>query len=619
MRKLLFRISLLCLLALWAYGCASDESQAAAGSGGSAGTNEGPGAGGSDAAAGGSVGIDAGILDGLPLTFERSTPEQIGLLVQVDRTLADGARMTVRYKQASESTWQTAHPLLRIHPEWTEPGAPEKPVDSFAGSIFDLVPDTDYHVELTLEQPGKPNEVAAAQTRTRALPPIAPAATMTASPKDDLQAKFDALKPGDVLELENGTYDVKSLALKSSGTQTQPIYIRGKSREGVRLRNQTRVLQIQQAAHVVIENLTMEGSGTESGVAASSVGVSFWDGAKQEFVTFRDLDILKVDRGIIATGPVRSVLAYNLVLRGNNTWKKELLHSNSTWNDDGLRLPGEGNCGFGNTLHGFGDSLAVNNGAHSAAVYFYRNRITMTGDDAFEADYGTRNLGFYDNYITNAGTFLSLDPLWGGPLYCFRNVVINTFRGPYKLNNTNSGFMIYNNTVVRTEGRTEWGWVQFDNGALHGWSYRNNILVYRGTTGRLLAVEPYSTSPLDFTNNAWFPDGKIWWTKTGGSFASLGAARDGLPPTQSLFGSSTSRHAGDVLTTTDPFAVAISLGPDHLTEITTDAVPTLAAGASPKHTGVSIPNVTDGFAGAAPDMGAIIEGRTAASWGAKRP
>src|SRR5690606_23597522 len=105
---------------------------------------------------------------------------------------------------------------------------------------------------------------------------------------------------------------------------------------------------------------------------------------------------------------------------------------------------------------------------------------TMTGDDAFEGDYATRNVAFYDDYITNSGTFVSMDPVYSGPIYVFRNVSINAFRGPLKLNDTNSGFMVYNNTMVRTEGLTKWGWAQYNNGALRNWSYRNNLLIYRG-------------------------------------------------------------------------------------------------------------------------------------------
>ena len=523
----------------------------------------------------------------------------------------------MRYRAGAASAWRAAHPLLRIHPEWSEGSAPILPVDSFAGTIFDLAPATSYDIEITLEEPGKPNQSLVTSASTRALPPIAPAPTKTATPADNLQTKLSSLVPGDVLELANGSYNAVALQLNRSGTAAQPIYIRGASRAGVKLRNTGTIVQLQAASYIVLENLTLEGSGADSGTNASSVAVSFSSGAIQENVTLRDLDITGVDMGIVGSGTTRSVLVYNSSLRGNNLWTANFIHTNLTWNDDGIRLPGEGNAAFENTLHGFGDSFAVVSGVHSAGVYFYRNRITMTGDDAFEADYGTRNIAFYDNYVSNAATLLSLDPLYGGPLYCFRNIAVNTSRGPFKFNNTNSGFMIYNNTIVRTEGRTGWGWVQFNNGPLRNWSYRNNLLIYRGS-GSALAIESDANSPIDFTHNAWYPDGPVWWTASGGSFGSLGAASAGLPATAPVFGTSTVRHQFDVISASDPFVTAVTLGADHLTEIVATTVPTLRGGTSAKNRGTPIPNVTDGYTGAAPDMGAIIEGRPVSRWGAVR-
>lgn len=562
---------------------------------------------------------DGGSISGVTLHIEEATPEQIGLHLILERALPMESYATVRYRAVSESAWHDAHPLLRIRPEWIAAGAPRAPVDAFAGSIFDLRPGQAYEVEITIAEPGQPSQMVRTIATTRSLPALAPGATVTAVVSDDLQAKLDALRPGDVLELANGTYEVEGLHLASSGTESDPIYIRGASREGVVLHDATgNVLQLQQAAHVLIENLTISGSGTDSGTDASSRGIAFWNGATQEFITIRGVDIIGVDQGIVSPGAVRGILVYDSVLRGNNVWTMDFIETNHTWNDEGIQVAGEGNCVFENTIHGFGDALSWKNGVHAAGNYVYRNRITMTGDDALEADYATRNIGFYDNYITNVATFLSLDPLWGGPLYCFRNIVVNTFRGPFKLNNTNSGFLIYNNTIVRTEGKTGWGWVQFNNGALRSWSYRNNILLYYGATGRLLANEATGNDPIDFTHNAWYPDGAVWWTSTGGSFRSLDATRTGLRATMPLFGTSTSRHEHDILSEENPFVSAIVLGADHLTEYTGNTVPVLSTSAHAKNAGVEIPNITDGHSGSAPDMGAIIEGRVVPRWGAVR-
>lgn len=562
-------------------------------------------------------------LSGLAVRLEEATPEQIGLYAPTERAFSPATTIAVRYRPSGTGTWREAHPLLRIHPEWNDPGAPEAPVDAFAGTIFDLEPGRAYELELLLREPGQADQRGVYSGQTRALPPAAGAPTLRAAPGDDLQAKINLLGPGAVLELGAGTYEVDHLVIDRSGDAQRPITIRGADRAAVVIHDSGgAVIQLQHASYLVLENLTLSGSGTDSGTNADSVAVSFWDGAFQEEVTFRSLDVVGVDMGIVAYGATRGILVYDSDLRGNNQWNATFVESNRTWNDDGVRLPGRGNCAFENTLDGFGDAFAVNNGVASTAVYYYRNRIRMSGDDAFEADYGTRNLAFYDNHIANTSTFLSLDPLWGGPLYCFRNIVLNTVRGPFKLNNTNSGFMIYSNTIVRTEGTTGWGWAQSNNGELRNYSYRNNLLIYRGGGTHLLALESGGNDPVDFTNNGWYPDGSVWWTNSGGSFGSLAEARQAMPATTPLFGTSRTRHEHDLMSPSDPFDSPLVLGPDHLTEVGRTGVPyvpTLRPGEALRTGGAPIPNVTDGFTGASPAIGAVIEGRTQPRWGAARP
>ncbi len=548
--------------------------------------------------------------------FERATPEQIGVYLPTTRTFALNTAAGLRYRRVGVANWSQAHPLLRIRPDLSLSG-PVAVVDAFAGSIFDVSSGTLYELEVTVDEPGQPAQVATRTFSTRAMPSSASAANKTATPAN-IVAQLAALNPGDVLQLADGQYNELNLFLARSGTSTNPIVIRGISQAGVVIRDSGVCLQIRNASHVVIENLTLQGSGVNSGTAASSLGVQFHDGVPgQTQVTLRNLLINGVDMGIVASDTVNGVLVYHCRLTGNNPWTQSEIETNATWNDDGIRLPGEGNCAWNNTLEGFGDCFAVAQGVFSAAVHYWRNLVRMTGDDAFEADYGTRNLSFYDNHITNCGTLMSVDPVYGGPLYCFRNVAINTMRGPYKLNNTNSGFMIYNNTVVRTEGRTGWGWVQNNDGTLRGFSYRNNIVVYRGSGGQTLAFEATGQSPVDFTHNAWYPNGPVWWTNSGTSYPTMSQAIVGAGQVAStaLFGSSTRRHQFDVVTTSDPFTPPITLGATHLIRVTTTQIPALAAGAAMRNAGVAIPNITDGFTGTAPDIGAIIEGRAAVVYG----
>jgi hypothetical protein len=324
-----------------------------------------------------------------------------------------------------------------------------------------------------------------------------------------------------------------------------------------------------------------------------------------------------IDKAVVAEHHLEQILIYDCTFIGNNIWDTSYIDQKITWNDAGVRIPGQGNAAFNNTLRGFGDSFAVNDGPQNLGVHFYRNDIQMTGDDAFEGDYIYRNLTIYDNRVQNSMTLVSFDPLRGGPAFVFRNVAINCGRSPYKFNDENTGHFVYNNTVVRTTGsgsHANWGWVQFSNGAQRAWAYRNNILIFRGT-GELFAMESDGQDPIDFTNNAWYPDRQVWWSGSGGSFSSMSAARAGLPATTPLFGTSTRRHENDVIAESDPFASPISLGGSYLTEITAPQTPALASGAAPRGAGVAIPGITDGYSGSAPDMGAVITGIGAPAWG----
>jgi hypothetical protein len=567
---------------------------------------------------GGNLALGALVHDG------PATPEQIALFLPVTGPLPQTATATVRYKPTGSSTWATGHPLFRIRPSFSRVPAVGSVPDAFAWPIIDVAPGTSYDIEVTVTS-GAVTDLKTLTHVTRALP--GPAGTnnktiASGSTSAAIQAAFKSLEPGDVLEFRDGTYNVSGLQLNRSGTLGSPIYIRGQSRAGVVLSNASRVIQILDASHVVIENMTLQGSGVDSGTNASSRGIEFFDGSPtQTRITVRNLTMNGVDKAITATHEISEFLAYDNTLIGNNTWTIALVDSNLTWNDDGINIPGFGNCAFNNTLIGFGDSLAYAEQSltQSIGVHFYRNDVRNSGDDFAEADAAHRNITLYDNRSHNSSTFLSLDPLYGGPLLAARNIVINTARSPFKFNNQNTGQFLYNNTIIRTNAKAGsphagWGQVQFNNGPQQAWGYRNNLLVYRGS-GNLFAFEAEINNPIDFTHNSWFPDGDVWWTNSGGSFTSLAAAFAGVSPTTPLISGASKRHQDDNITTSNPWTVTVTLGADYSTEVMGPYTPALSAGTAPKNAGVVIPNITDGFSGAAPDRGAIIEGRTPPVYG----
>ena len=560
-----------------------------------------------------------------------ATPEQLSLFLPITGSLSQNATATVRYKPSASSTWTTGHPLFRIQPSASDTPNIGTVANAFAWPLIDLTPATSYDVEVTVTDGGV-FDIKTASMTTRAITAACGPAnkTITAgSSASTIQTALNGLVAGDVLQFAAGTYNLSAnLQLNNSGTVGNPICIRGISRAGVILQNSGRVWQILGASNWILENMTIQGSGVDSGTAASSLGIQFHDGSTgRSNVTIRNITMTGVDSAIAALNEVSSVLIYNNTLTGNDLWTVPFIDTNITWNDDGINVPGTGNAIFNNTITGFGDSisyaqhsgganLTVTNGMH-----VYRNEIRNGGDDGTEADYAIRNNTFYDNRLTNTMTFLSLDPLFGGPFLAARNISINSGRVPFKWNSGNSGQFVYNNTLIRTQGKNgvdgatsaEAGWYQANNGSQNYFGYRNNILVYQGQGTQTIRLDNPTYSNVDWSYNSWYPDATWQWPEV--TRSSLAAIYSALPATTPVFTSFSQRHQNDNITIINPWTTTITLGANYRSEIVTQYTPTLANGTAPKNSGVAIANITDGFSGASPDRGAIIGGRAVPTFG----
>lgn len=253
-------------------------------------------------------------------------------------------------------------------------------------------------------------------------------------------------------------------------------------------------------------------NGKELRFGTPSLAFRFWNGAPgQRGVTFRRLHISGVDRAINASGPIREALIYDNVIEGNNPWKLGFAGVRITWNDDGIRVPGRGNCVFNNTLSGFGDTMTLESGVDSVAVWFYRNLIRNSGDDAIEAEYGTRNYGFYDNHVTNTASAVSVDGVYGAPFYYFRNRTINFIRHQIKSGDAATGVLVWSNTFVTGEvvkDVSPWYWSVAAK--VRDWEYRNNLVIHEGERHRFALRIDAGTryTPWVCDHNAWARNGK---------------------------------------------------------------------------------------------------------------
>jgi hypothetical protein len=518
---------------------------------------------------------------------DHPTLETIGVSLPI--TTGDtnhNATVAVRYRRVGDATWKNALPLLRVRPEnlsWEDP-TPFVVDEQFAGSVFDLTPDTDYEIELRVHDPDGGDATRTTTVHTRPVPPANPATprAVAVSTMGQLNTALANAVAGDVITLADGTYN-GSIAISRSGTAQNPIFIRGTSRDGTILNAAGATYGVNvTGSYVTIENLT---------IRSSSWGMRL--GGAQNLVA-RRLHLTDVSHGMDGRGG--SKLDYYVcdnLLEAKALWPTT---DSTVWDFEGIVVVGQGHVVCYNTLSGFGDALSLHQDTAIAnrAIDFYGNEILWTGDNGIELDFTERNVRAFRNRFSNGGNHsMSFQPIWGGPAYAIRNVIYNSKTAPYKFNNEPSGIYLLHNTAVRPG----WAWEQLDFTATN-FVFRNNIFI--GTTNGANVTTDISLADIDY--DGWLPDGQFRFTQTWTSFADLQAR-------------SPNEHNGRLLNGL-PFATSVTIPVSPNTQIAPlDA--RLKADTNALDAGTPLPNINDGWLGAAPDFGAIERGSTTPTYGVR--
>ena len=497
------------------------------------------------------------------------------------------ASVLVSYRIAGDATWIPALPLLRVRPETLseEDPTPFNVGEQFAGSIFDVTPDTEYEVMLDVRDPDGGAVVRTALVRTRPVPranPVTPRA-VAVSNVSQLTSALSTAVPGDVITLANGTY-TGAIAISRSGTATNPIFIRGQSRDGVIINAPGATYGVNvTGSFVTVENLTIQ---------ASSWGMRINSPSN---VVARQLRISNVSYGIDGrNGSKRDYYICDNLLEGREAQWPET--DSSLWDFEGIVVTGAGHVICYNTLSGFGDALSLHQATSvpNRAIDFYGNDVLWSGDNGIELDFTDRNVRAFRNRFSNAGNHsISFQPIWGGPAYAIRNVIYNSATAPYKFNNEPTGIYVLHNTAVRPG----WAWAQYGARA-DNFIYHNNITI--GTTDAVNMTTVISLAQIDY--NGWLPNGTFRFTDTWNSFASLQAE-------------SPYEHNGRLLNG-QPFATTITI-PSNYDVFVQPLDATLNGTTNAIDTGVRLPNINDGFAGANPDLGARESGSAAPHYGVR--
>ncbi len=370
-------------------------------------------------------------------SLDRPTVRALGVRWPLTGDDNFNATLTVRYR-AGAGAWRDAMPLFRVHPELVTGGSAAA---EFAGSVFDLAPGTAYTIELTAHDPDGGDGVTTLPGTTRPVPASEPAHPRAVGVTDaaTLRTALAAAQPGDVITLAAGTY-AGEFTLDASGTATDPIVIRGVARDTVVLDGGNaggNVLAIE-GSFTHVERLTLQ----HDTRALRFHGTGATDNVVRR-VHARDVTL-----GFGSNPDQRDFYLCDNLLEGRLVWPHVYADDNGAHaNDDGIHVEGDGHVVCHNTVSGFGDALKTEQ-TGARAVDFDGNDVNGAYDNGIELDQSSGNAWCVRNRFTNGYMPISVQPIFGGPAYVIRNVVVNAAVEQIKLHNATVGVVVLNNTFV---------------------------------------------------------------------------------------------------------------------------------------------------------------------------
>jgi hypothetical protein len=283
------------------------------------------------------------------------------------------------------------------------------------------------------------------------------------------------------------------------------------------------------------------------------------------------------------------------------------------------------------------------------SIDIYNNDISVMHDNCIETDGAMHNIRVLRNRCFNAALgAMSPQPIFGGPVYFIRNIAYNANWGPVKIHGDPAGIFYFNNTYVG-EFR-----MLTPASNLH---LRNNLILGQGTNPRVLAIDTftnYSSSdyngfrvnpgaaaafawnspPFDVVRD-YYPARKAVDT-TAVPVSQLAssptqAAGQGRPLTQAQavplvqrsfatlkeYSKATGQDRHSVLIDYDAFVNAPMPDYSDPTHVVDPESVNLQLKARSKavDAGTVLPNITDGFNGKAPDLGAYEYGQPLPHYG----
>jgi hypothetical protein len=289
-----------------------------------------------------------------------------------------------------------------------------------------------------------------------------------------------------------------------------------------------------------------------------------------------------------------------------------------------VKVYGPGHVIAHNSIAYFHDGIAISTYGtperdperRASSIDIYNNDLHLFNDDFIETDGGVHNVRVFNNRGVNAAQGgYSSQPVFGGPVYFFRNILYHVPSGvAFKFSAKPAGLFVFHNTIIGEQ-------VARDPSSNVHW--RNNLFLGRDTEGRGIMTWANATDTYSSDYNGFRPNKGV-----AEQYALLGPAKgqrlyEPKPGDWKTFGaladlrSATGLEAHSLEVDFDIFEKMVPADPSkrHHVYHAMDLNFRLKPGSKAVDAGVAIPTINDGFAGRAPDLGALEVGKPEPKYG----
>jgi hypothetical protein len=526
------------------------------------------------------------------LSLPYPTIKHLSVLWSYTNDANQNSSVSIRFRKVGTTTWQLGMPLRRVFGD-TNVNVGYTWASRHAGSIFDLEPSTTYEIEATLTDPDGGSETRTVTGTTRSVPTAMAGAPIKNATPSNLSTVLNGAQPGDIIQLADGTYD--GFAIGRSGQAGQPIVIRGSTNTivngevGIFLQN-----------YVHIERLTVNGR------------IRF-NGSNNVSITRNTVNATSSLAGEGIVTKIRSENAYiaDNIVTGVTVWQEASLGNEGNNLGEGILIIGPGHVIEHNRVTGFRDCISfteTTSNADQISIDVLNNDVSIGADDGIEADFCQHNCRVIGNRITNSFVAISSQPSLGGPTYFIRNAIYNVTYAAFKLHRRSTGDVILHNSVVKNGD----AFGVYTTDPFSRTYMRNNLMIggpgatlnsYSSGVGRVIDLGATTTTAYDGNYDGYGSTLGTFEGRIGSvTFNSLATLR------------SNTSQKNAIQVGLNVFASSVAFPANGLTLFSPVDL-RLASGVNAIDAGIAIPNVNDGFAGTAPDLGAYELGRPVPVYG----